>query len=238
MRPVDDTPRPQPPDPPSVEAAANPTAGVVPEGAAAAAALRGAAGTRDRGMARAAGVISAATFLSRVLGLVREQVFAAQFGAGFSVDAFQVAFRVPNLLRDLFAEGAMSAAFVPTLTRTEREAGPEAAMRLANLVINFLLVAVSALCLVGILAAPWIVRYLDQELPQSAQDGAEGHPDDRLQSPARAERRDEKPGKNQRQVEHRRSDGGEEEHAPGVQDAHDRGRERYEEQERRHDPGH
>jgi putative peptidoglycan lipid II flippase len=112
------------------------------------------------GMARAAGLISAATFLSRVLGLFREQVFAAQFGAGFAVDAFQVAFRVPNLLRDLFAEGAMSAAFVPTLTRTEKEQGPEAAMRLANLVVNFLLVAVSAICLIGILAAPWIVRFL------------------------------------------------------------------------------
>ena len=115
---------------------------------------------RDRGLTRAAGVISAATFLSRLLGLVREQVFAAQFGAGFAVDAFQVAFRVPNLLRDLFAEGAMSAAFVPTLTRVHQRGGPEAALRLANLVINFLLVVVSALCLAGILAAPWLVRVL------------------------------------------------------------------------------
>ncbi len=113
-----------------------------------------------RSVARSAGVISAATFLSRVLGLVREQVFAAQFGAGFAVDAFQVAFRVPNLLRDLFAEGAMSAAFVPTLSRAQERDGPEAALRLANLVINFLLVVVSAICVVGILAAPWIVRVL------------------------------------------------------------------------------
>ena len=111
-------------------------------------------------VARSAGVISAATFLSRILGLVREQVFAAQFGAGFAVDAFQVAFRIPNLLRDLFAEGAMSAAFVPTLSRAQERSGPEAALRLANLVINFLLVVVSAICLVGILAAPWIVRVL------------------------------------------------------------------------------
>ncbi|HEX7077089.1 MAG TPA: murein biosynthesis integral membrane protein MurJ [Candidatus Eisenbacteria bacterium] len=143
----DDTPGPtQPPD----AGAATPPAPPIPPGAQ----------VRDRGMARAAGVISAATFLSRVLGLVREQVFAAQFGAGFAVDAFQVAFRVPNLLRDLFAEGAMSAAFVPTLTKVEREQGPEGAMRLANLVVNFLLVVVSAICLVGILAAPWIVRFL------------------------------------------------------------------------------
>jgi putative peptidoglycan lipid II flippase len=105
-------------------------------------------------------VISAATFLSRILGLVREQVFAAQFGAGLAVDAFQVAFRVPNLLRDLFAEGAMSAAFVPTLTRVQEREGGEAALHLANLVINFLLVVVSGICVVGILGAPWIVRVL------------------------------------------------------------------------------
>jgi putative peptidoglycan lipid II flippase len=143
------------PDPASVaEAAAEATATV------AAGADTGAPRRAGAGMARAAGLISAATFLSRVLGLFREQVFAAQFGAGFAVDAFQVAFRVPNLLRDLFAEGAMSAAFVPTLTRTEKEQGREAAMRLANLVVNFLLVSVSAICLIGILAAPWIVRFL------------------------------------------------------------------------------
>jgi putative peptidoglycan lipid II flippase len=112
------------------------------------------------GLARAAGVISLATLLSRVLGLVREQVFAAFFGAGFAVDAFQVAFRIPNLLRDLFAEGAMSAAFVPTLTRTQQEKGDPAAMRLANLVINFLLVVLSLVCLIGILGAKWIVPFL------------------------------------------------------------------------------
>ena len=116
--------------------------------------------SRARSVARAAGVVSAATFLSRLLGLIREQVFAAQFGAGYAVDAFQVAFRVPNLLRDLFAEGAMSAAFVPTLTRAQERGGPDTALRLANLVINFLLVVVSALCVIGILAAPWIVRAL------------------------------------------------------------------------------
>ncbi|HTK69429.1 MAG TPA: murein biosynthesis integral membrane protein MurJ [Candidatus Eisenbacteria bacterium] len=111
-------------------------------------------------MTRAAGVISLATFVSRLLGLVREQVFAAQFGAGFAVDAFQVAFRVPNLLRDLFAEGAMSAAFVPTLARAQERGGPQAAVRLANLVLNFLVVAISALCIIGIIGSDWIVRAL------------------------------------------------------------------------------
>ena len=54
---------------------------------------------------------------SRILGVVREQVLASFFGAGAAMDAYNVAFRIPNLLRDLFAEGAMSAAFVPTFTR-------------------------------------------------------------------------------------------------------------------------
>src|SRR5438552_14683060 len=65
-------------------------------------------------VARHAGTVGAATLLSRLMGLVREQAMAILFGAGFATDAFNVAFRIPNLLRDLFAEGAMSSAFVPT----------------------------------------------------------------------------------------------------------------------------
>ena len=65
-------------------------------------------------VARSAAVMGIATFLSRIAGLVREQTFAYLFGAGKWTDAFNVAFKIPNLLRDLFAEGAMSAAFVPT----------------------------------------------------------------------------------------------------------------------------
>ena len=120
----------------------------------------GTAATSRRGVARAAGVISAATFVSRLLGLVREQVFAIQFGAGYAVDSFQVAFRIPNLLRDLFAEGAMNAAFVPTLTQAEHRGGRPAALRLANLVINLLLVMISLICILGVLAAPWLVRVM------------------------------------------------------------------------------
>ena len=66
--------------------------------------------------ARAAGRVSLAVFLSRILGLVRDQVFAKLFGVGLYNDAWLVAFRIPNLLRDLFAEGALSSAFVPTFT--------------------------------------------------------------------------------------------------------------------------
>ena len=116
-----------------------------------------AAPARETGLARAAGIVSLATLASRLLGLIREQVFAAFFGAGLAVDAFQVAFRIPNLLRDLFAEGAMSAAFVPTLTRVQETEGREAAMRLASLVINFLVVTVSVICILGIVFADHIV---------------------------------------------------------------------------------
>lgn len=63
-------------------------------------------------IAKSTGIVSSATFLSRILGLVREQVFAYLFGAGFTTDAFIAAFRIPNLLRDLFAEGALSSAFI------------------------------------------------------------------------------------------------------------------------------
>src|SRR5688572_33396849 len=68
-------------------------------------------------LARSAGVFGLATIASRVLGLVRDQVLAFYFGAGDANDAFRVASRIPNLVRDLFAEGAMSAAFVPTFTK-------------------------------------------------------------------------------------------------------------------------
>ena len=111
-------------------------------------------------LARSAGLIGAATMSSRVLGLVREQVMAYLFGAGNAVDAFNVAFRIPNLVRDLFAEGAMSAAFVPTFTRYLRREGRPAAWRLGSHVINALLVATLVLMAAGMLAAEPLVRVL------------------------------------------------------------------------------
>jgi putative peptidoglycan lipid II flippase len=111
-------------------------------------------------MVRSAGLISVATMASRVLGVARETVLAAIFGAGSGpeMDAFNVAFRVPNLLRDLFAEGAMTAAFVPTFTRTLTTRGREQAWRLGNLVINALLAVTGAIVLLGILFASPITQ--------------------------------------------------------------------------------
>src|SRR6478672_1419240 len=110
-------------------------------------------------LARSAGLMSVATMASRVLGVVREMVLAALFGAGAGpeMDAFNVAFRVPNLLRDLFAEGAMTAAFVPTFTTTLTTQGRESAWRLGNLVINALLVATGVLVALGVLFAGPII---------------------------------------------------------------------------------
>jgi putative peptidoglycan lipid II flippase len=106
-----------------------------------------------RHISKSAGVIGLATMTSRVLGLVRDTVMAYLFGAGGQMDAYNVAFRFPNLVRDLFAEGAMSAAFVPTFTRHLSPEGRERAWRLGNLVITSLLAVTSVIVLLGILFA-------------------------------------------------------------------------------------
>ncbi|MEQ1868818.1 MAG: murein biosynthesis integral membrane protein MurJ [Vicinamibacterales bacterium] len=102
---------------------------------------------------RSAGLAGSATLTSRVLGLVREQVVAGVFGAGNDMDAFLVALRIPSLARDLFAEGAMSAAFIPTFTKLVARRGREAAWQLANSVITALLLVTGVLVLLGILFA-------------------------------------------------------------------------------------
>lgn len=97
---------------------------------------------------------------SRVLGLVREMVLAQYFGTTAAMAAYNVAFRIPNLLRDLFAEGAMSAAFVPTFTKFLHGSGKESAWRLANLVISALAVITGLLVLLGIVFAEPLVRLI------------------------------------------------------------------------------
>ncbi len=111
----------------------------------------------ERRVARAAGMVGGATMVSRVLGLVREQVMAAWFGAGLATDAFNVAFRIPNLLRDLFAEGAMSSAFVPRFMEVQERRGPEAALEFGRRLLGALILLLAVLCIAGGLAAPWLV---------------------------------------------------------------------------------
>ncbi len=106
---------------------------------------------------RATGVVGIAVLCSRVLGLIREQVFAGLFGAGKNLDAFLIAFRVPNLLRDLFAEGALSTAFITTFSRKIATEGDESAWRLGNKVATLTAVFMSVVTLLGIIFAPQII---------------------------------------------------------------------------------
>jgi putative peptidoglycan lipid II flippase len=110
------------------------------------------------GLARSAGVIGIATMTSRVLGLVRDQVLAYFFGAGDAMDAFRIAFRLPNVLRDLFAEGAMSASLVPTFTRAQAHGGKAGAFRLGSSVINLLLIISGLIAIAGMLFAEPLVE--------------------------------------------------------------------------------
>ena len=110
-------------------------------------------------LARSAGTIGVATLTSRILGLVRDVVQSAFFGTSVAADAFGLATRIPTLLRDLFAEGAMSAAFVPTFTRYVERDGRQAGWRLGAQVINALLVATGVLVVLGILLAEPLARY-------------------------------------------------------------------------------
>jgi putative peptidoglycan lipid II flippase len=116
--------------------------------------------TKQTSVARSAGIVSVAVMFSRVMGLIREQVFAYYFGAGFLYDAYQVAFRIPNVLRDLFAEGALSAAFVKVFTDYQIKKSEEEAWKLASLVMNALAVVLSIITLLGIIFSRQIVELI------------------------------------------------------------------------------
>jgi putative peptidoglycan lipid II flippase len=109
---------------------------------------------------KAAGIIGLAVMCSRVLGLARELIFAALFGGGRALDAFTVAFRIPNLLRDLFAEGALSTAFVTTFSKTIARGGDESAWRLANKVATMTVLVLGALCVLGMVFSGSLVGLL------------------------------------------------------------------------------
>lgn len=116
--------------------------------------------SENSGIAKSAGVVGIAVMCSRVLGLVREQIFAGLFGAGFANDAFVVAFRIPNLLRDLFGEGALSAAFVTVFSHYDSKKTQEETWRLASNTLTFFAVALSVLSVIGVFFADSIVHLL------------------------------------------------------------------------------
>ncbi|HTG16894.1 MAG TPA: lipid II flippase MurJ, partial [Blastocatellia bacterium] len=113
-------------------------------------------------VARSAGIVSLAVMASRVLGLAREMVFAYFFGASrsFANDAYVIAFRIPNLLRDLFAEGALSSAFVPVFSEYLVKKNEEEAFRLSNLVATGLIVVLGTFVVLGIVFAGPLVAFI------------------------------------------------------------------------------
>lgn len=109
---------------------------------------------------RALGSISAATLASRVVGFVRDMVVALVFGAGPVTDAFFVAFRIPNVLRRLLAEGALSTAVVPVFTEYSATRPHDEFVRMLRAVLAGALLILTGTTLLGIVAAPWIVRII------------------------------------------------------------------------------
>ncbi len=111
-------------------------------------------------VAKAAGIVGFATLLSRVMGYFRDMVMSWAFGTTVAADAFYVAYRIPNLLRELLAEGSMSAAFIPVFTETLTTDSKESARHLANAVFARLLVLLVVLTALGIIFAPYVVKLI------------------------------------------------------------------------------
>ena len=116
--------------------------------------------SKHESLMRSASVVSAAVFLSRITGLIREIAMARLFGAGQVYDAFLLGFRIPNLTRDLFAEGALSSAFVPIFTKYLSTKGKQEAAELSNLVATALLLVVGVVCVLGMIFSPALVSLL------------------------------------------------------------------------------
>src|SRR5699024_11940856 len=106
---------------------------------------------------RSAAVISGFTFLSRITGLLRDILIARSFGAGGLTDAFWVAFRIPTLLRRLFAEGAFAQAFVPILGDVKNTQSANATQQLIDRVALVLTTVLMLVTLIGVIATPWVV---------------------------------------------------------------------------------
>ncbi|MCK4486344.1 MAG: murein biosynthesis integral membrane protein MurJ [Desulfobacterales bacterium] len=111
-------------------------------------------------MTKAAGIVGAATLLSRILGFVRDVIVAWFFGAGLAADAFFVAFRIPNLLRRLFAEGSLTISFIPVFTEYLSSNSREEAFRLARSAFWLLSIVLAGVAVVGILVSPLIVKVI------------------------------------------------------------------------------
>jgi len=116
--------------------------------------------SEKKNIVRAAGVIGLATVLSRIMGMVRDMVVSRLFGAGFATDAFFAAFLIPNILRRFFAEGALTAAFVPTFAEWHTLRGEQEARDLANICFTLLTIVMALITLIGIVFSPLIIHLI------------------------------------------------------------------------------
>src|SRR3990172_79668 len=110
-----------------------------------------------RNITKAAGLMSVATFISRILGYIKDMILAVFFGATGLSDTFFVAFRIPNLLRELFAEGSMSSAVIPVLTEYRTKYGDEEAKRLGRVISTSITIFVGLMCVLWFFFSPAIV---------------------------------------------------------------------------------
>ncbi len=111
-------------------------------------------------LASSAGVVAIGTFSSRILGFIRDMILASAFGTSSVADAFYVAFRIPNFLRELFAEGSMSAAFVPVFSEHLTLKGKEEAKKLARATFTILLLMTTVVVITGIGFSPQIISII------------------------------------------------------------------------------
>lgn len=116
--------------------------------------------SEKKNIARAAGVLGASTMLSRLMGMVRDMVVSRLFGAGLSTDAFFAAFQIPNMLRRFFAEGALTAAFVPTFSEWYTNKGKEETQALANVCFTVLTLVMATVTVAGIIFSPQLVHLM------------------------------------------------------------------------------
>jgi len=116
--------------------------------------------TNQEKVAKAAAIFGSTTLISRIFGFIRDMVVARAFGAGMVADAFFVSYRIPALLRELFAEGSMSAAFIPVFSRELHDSGERDALKLAKATFTILIIILGIIIVAGIIGAPFVVSVI------------------------------------------------------------------------------
>src|SRR6185503_14727083 len=113
--------------------------------------------TRVDTSGRSAFFVGAGILISRIVGLIRQRIFAHYFGSSAEGDAFSAAFRIPNFLQNVFGEGALSASFIPVYAKLLAEGDEKEAARVANAIFSILALVTAVVVLLGVLATPYIV---------------------------------------------------------------------------------